>query len=94
MDAPSNFFIFFNLERKAGKHKQMVCLHLPDIKMMHDIRDMHRHALEFYLNLYTAEHCDEKCSVQLFQDLPQIFLDLKTALVIDISYQELTAENL
>ncbi len=31
------------------------------------------------------------CSALIFQDLPQIDLDSKTALDIDISYQELTA---
>lgn len=89
MDAPSAYFL--HLERKVAKHKQMVCLRLPDGKRIYDIRDMRRHAVDYYSNLYSAEHCDENCSAQLFQDLPQIDLDSKTALDIDIYYQELTA---
>lgn len=89
MDAPSAYF--FNLERKVAKHKQMACLRLPDGRMTYDKKDMRRHAVDFYSNLYTAEDCDVNCSAQLFQDLPQIDSDSKTALDIDISYQEITA---
>lgn len=86
MDAPSAFF--FNLERKAAKQKQMTCLQLPNGKMTHDVREMRRHAVDFYSNLYTVEHCDRNCSAQLLQDLPQIDSNSRTALDSALSYQE------
>lgn len=44
----------------------------------------------FYSNLYAAEDCDNDCMIQLFQGLPQLNCDSKTALDANITFKEVS----
>lgn len=51
---------------------------------------MTNHVVDFYSNLYAAEDCDNDCMIQLFQGLPQLNCDSKTALDANITFKEVS----
>ena len=56
MDAPTSFF--FNLERRVGESKQMLCLCLHDGRISHDVE--REAVVDFYEKLYGAEATDQQ----------------------------------
>ena len=89
MDAPTSFF--FNLERTVVGNKQMTCLELPGGGVTTDPVLMRSHAINFYTNLFGAEHCDDACVVELLEELPCLSSAEKESLDTELSYEELTA---
>ena len=88
MDAPTSFF--FSLEKSVARTKQMVCLRRPDGTVTTDLRDMRRHAVDFYSTLYEAENCIREGQDDLLQGLAQLSCSDRATLDADISLEDLT----
>ncbi len=88
MDGPSSYL--FNLERKAGQEKQMHALKDNNGRNTSDPVVMHKLAVDFYTDLYSAENSDEQCRSQLLKNLPVLTFEHKQSLETDLSFEEVT----
>ena len=88
VDAPTSFF--FNLERRVGESKQMLCLHLRDGRISHDVGEMREAVVDFYEKLYGAEATDQQQADLLLEDLPTLGEVQRGEIGGRVSLQELT----
>lgn len=82
--------LLFSLIWKVEWLNRDTCLKLPDGRVTSNVLEMTNHAVDFYSNLYAAEDCDNDCMIQLFQGLPQLNCDSKTALDANITFKEVS----
>lgn len=69
----------------------MVCLQLSDGKVTTDLAEMRRHAVAFYMDLFSADSCDVDSASELLQGLPQLSPGDRDVLNRDITLDELSA---